>query len=319
MTISSLNLELTPFDNDRLFSLCGRFDEHIHLIEKSLNVEISNRGNIFKISGNKKDIQLTKQVLRKLYEQTKNNFSLTPHHVHLALREHELESKDLSLPSSIKTPNTLITLRNKSQKQYINNIHNLEINFGIGPAGTGKTYLAVASAISALEQHKVRRIVLVRPIVETGEKLGFLPGDFAEKVDPYLRPLHDALYEMLGFDRVSRLIDQQIIEIAPLAYMRGRTFSDAFIILDESQNTTIEQMQMFLTRIGFGSYVVITGDITQIDLPRGKLSGLRHAIDVLKGIEEIGFNYFSSKDVVRHGLVQKIIDAYSRSDAEKSR
>lgn len=314
MSNTSLNFEFSPFDNARLLNLCGKLDEHIHLIEKNLNVVIYNRGNKFQVTGTKKDTQLTKLVLEYLYKQTENKINLTPMQVHLALKELDTDyEKDLSLPVNIKTPRCKIILRNKNQRLYIKNINKREINFGIGPAGTGKTYLAVASAIAALEHLQVRRIILVRPIVETGEKLGFLPGDFAQKVDPYLRPLHDALYEMLGFEQVSKLLDQQIIEIAPLAYMRGRTFSDAFIILDESQNTSIEQMQMFLTRIGFGSKVVITGDITQIDLPKGKTSGLRHAIDVLKDIEEIGFNYFYSKDVVRHNLVQKIIDAYGSS------
>ena len=308
-------LKLTPLDNTRLFSLCGKLDEHIHLIEKRLNVQICNRGNIFKISGTNEAIQLTKQVLEYLYKQTKNQTTLTPNQIHLTLQEIEaiakdminsnpisnsISKKDLELPSHIKTSKCTITLRNKNQKKYIKNIQELEINFGIGPAGTGKTYLAVASAIAALEQHSVRRIVLVRPIVETGEKLGFLPGDFAQKVDPYLRPLHDALYEMLGFDKVSRLISQQIIEIAPLAYMRGRTFSDAFIILDEGQNTTKSQMKMFLTRIGNNSRIVASGDITQIDIDKPKDSGLVHAIRVLQNIKEIGI----IKSCARH--IQRI-------------
>ena len=291
-----------------------------------------------------------KRLSNSLYKQTLNDQELNLQKVHLAIHEILSESepestfephsrlgstpmsntatqsppnateqtanptKSSKMVSSISTPNGLITLRNDNQKEYITNIFKEAINFGIGPAGTGKTYLAVAAAVFALEQQQARRIVLVRPVVEAGERLGFLPGDLAQKIDPYLRPLYDALYEMIGFEKVSKLLEQQTIELAPLAYMRGRTLSDAFIILDESQNTTIEQMQMFLTRIGFGSTVVITGDITQIDLPNGKASGLRHAIDVLKGIEGIGFNYFTSKDVVRHNLVQKIIDAYGRSN-----
>jgi len=212
----------------------------------------------------------------------------------------------------IKTPGGAITPRGEHQKRYLSNILKYDLNFGIGPAGTGKTYLAVACAVQALEQETVSRLVLVRPAVEAGERLGFLPGDMTQKVDPYLRPLYDALYEMLGIDRVAKLIERNVIEIAPLAFMRGRTLNDAFVILDEAQNTTVEQMKMFLTRIGFGSTAVVTGDITQIDLPKGVKSGLCHVMDVLKNVQGIGFTYFDARDVVRHPLVKKILHAYQR-------
>lgn len=302
-------------------NLCGNLDEHLRQIEQRLLVQIYNRGSDFSISGEEPNVILAKKTIKYLYNQTKNGDNLTPEQVHLALQQITSESNEPSVAqktvNSVYTPNGVITLRNQHQKNYIGNILSKEINFGIGPAGTGKTFLAVACAVAALEEQKVRRIVLVRPVVETGERLGFLPGDISQKIDPYLRPLYDALYEMFGFEKVAKLLEQQTIEIAPLAYMRGRTLSDSFIILDESQNTTIEQMQMFLTRIGFGSKVVLTGDVTQIDLPKGKTSGLKHAIKVLEGINEIGFNYFNSKDVVRHNLVQKIIDAYGKADKQE--
>ncbi len=237
-----------------------------------------------------------------------------------AAADPELESHLTPQPpatpfSTIRTRKLLVKSRGANQQIYLRNIHQQDINFGIGPAGTGKTYLAVACAVEALEKEEIQRILLVRPAVEAGEKLGFLPGDLSQKIDPYLRPLYDALYEMLGFDRVSRLIERSIIEIAPLAYMRGRTLNNAFVILDESQNTTKEQMKMFLTRIGYGSAAVITGDITQVDLPKGTQSGLRHAMHVLDGVEGIGFTHFTSKDVVRHPLVQRIVEAYEHHDA----
>ena len=314
-------LSLLPEDARRLASLCGQLDENLKLIERRLGVQIQNRGNNFSLSGDQTDVDAANQILSDLYEATDSGELLTPDEVHLALRdvasgapEHSGDSKEWL----IQTRRMTIKPRGANQRQYVKDIRTLDVNFGIGPAGTGKTYLAVACGVDALERDEVRRIVLVRPAVEAGEKLGFLPGDLAQKVDPYLRPLYDALYEMLGFEKVARLIERNIIEIAPLAYMRGRTLNDSFIILDESQNTTREQMKMFLTRIGFGSHAVITGDITQIDLPSGKQSGLTHATQVLKNVKDIGFTYFEAKDVVRHNLVQKIVEAYDKHTSDQS-
>ncbi len=309
-------LSLQPEDTGRLASLCGQLDENIKLIERRLGVHINNRGNTFHLSGEETGVYAANQVLEHLYRATETDQPVTPEQVHLALRDADAPpgQTDSAAESLIHTKRVIIKPRGDNQRQYAHNIKQLDVNFGIGPAGTGKTYLAVACAVAALEKDEVRRIVLVRPAVEAGEKLGFLPGDMAQKVDPYLRPLYDALYEMMGFEKVARLIERNIIEVAPLAYMRGRTLNDAFIILDESQNTTQEQMKMFLTRIGFGAHAVITGDITQIDLPQGKRSGLTHAIEVLKGIKGIGFTYFSARDVVRHTLVQKIVEAYDDYD-----
>ena len=322
------NLSLKPEDNRRLANLCGELDEHIKLIEKRLGIEIHNRGSKFQLSGDAESVSTGTNILQNLYKTTSNDIMLTPNEVHLALQGAGMNGDNSGTQQSpnfgesavndkdwvITTKRSVIKPRGENQKQYVKNIHINDVNFGIGPAGTGKTYLAVACAVNALEKDEVRRIVLVRPAVEAGEKLGFLPGDLAQKVDPYLRPLYDALYEMLGFEKVDRLIEKNVIEVAPLAYMRGRTLNDAFIILDESQNTTKEQMKMFLTRIGFGSHAVITGDASQIDLPSGKLSGLVHAIEVLDGIKEIGFTYFKSQDVVRHTLVQRIVEAYDSYD-----
>lgn len=310
-TISS-TIILKPFDNKRLLNLYGNLDENLKQIEQRLKIKITATSNSFNITGNRSSVNLATIILQNLYAETDNGKLLSPKEIHLAIHQ----AKDNASPSQaykIKTPLTNINARTKNQQVYLNNILKHDINFGIGPAGTGKTFLAVASAVSNLEQYNIRRIILVRPVVEAGERLGFLPGDLTQKIDPYLRPLYDSLYEMLGFEKVTKLLEQNIIEIAPLAYMRGRTLSDAFIILDESQNTTIEQMKMFLTRVGFSSKVVITGDITQVDLPKGKLSGLKHACQVLNGVENIGFTYFDSKDVIRHPLVQKIIDAYDKN------
>ncbi|MEY3182849.1 MAG: hypothetical protein RLZ35_834 [Pseudomonadota bacterium] len=326
----SIELTLHPFNNHRLANLCGKFDEHLHHIEKRLGIELLSRGNAFFIKGSKEAVEQAKKVLTVLYEETDAGLVLTPDKVHLALQQHEkhlperqhtqdrfqknmawVGKEDVSV---IKTRNLDVKPRTPTQHQYINRILRHDLSFGIGPAGTGKTYLAVACAVMALEQDFVRRILLVRPAVEAGERLGFLPGDLTQKIDPYLRPLYDALYEMLGFERVAKLLERQAIEIAPLAYMRGRTLNDAFIILDESQNTTPEQMKMFLTRLGFSSTAVITGDVTQVDLPRGKQSGLKHALRVLDGIPDISFTHFHSKDVVRHPLVQKIVDAYEAKE-----
>ena len=308
-------LDLEPADNSRLASLCGPFDEHLRQLERSLEVRIENRGNRFQVHGARAAVAC--RVLKRLYSATEEE-SLTAGTVHLHLQrsgvDELLDSEDLR-EIEIRTRRSRIRTRGAHQHHYVANITGRDVSFGIGPAGTGKTYLAVACAVEALESERVRRLVLARPAVEAGERLGFLPGDLAQKVDPYLRPLYDALYEMLGFDRVGRLIERQSIEIAPLAYMRGRTLNESFIILDEAQNTTIEQMKMFLTRIGFGSKAVITGDVTQIDLPRGQTSGLVHVQDVLKGVADVGFTWFTSRDVVRHRLVARILDAYEEAEA----
>ena len=315
---SSLDVIFEPFDNDRLVNLCGQFDEHIHQLEKRLGVEISNRGNIFQLSGDEKTLTPVSRLLKKLYAATEDE-QLSAKTIHLYLQDAGLESLateagETSREVVISTRKSLIRGRGPNQHRYLENILSHDINFGIGPAGTGKTYLAVACAVNALEQENVRRIVLVRPAVEAGERLGFLPGDLSQKIDPYLRPLYDALYEMMGFDRVSKLIEQHVIEVAPLAFMRGRTLNESFIILDEAQNTTREQMKMFLTRIGFNSTAVVTGDITQTDLPNMNQSGLLHVKSVLKDIKGISFNFFTSKDVVRHPLVQRIVSAYESHD-----
>jgi phosphate starvation-inducible PhoH-like protein len=309
------SIELLPEDNDRIANLFGQFNEHLRQIERHLGVEINQRGNHLQVIGPARSVAAAKKVLQELYLETKNTEALTSAKIHLFLQEAGLavvpESEpNADQPVTVQTRQVLIKPRSLNQRIYVNNILKYDISFGVGPAGTGKTYLAVACAVQALEDESVKRIVLVRPAVEAGERLGFLPGDLAQKVDPYLRPLYDALYEMLGYDRVSKYLERGVIEIAPLAYMRGRTLSDSFIILDESQNTTKEQMKMFLTRLGFGSKAVITGDITQVDLSRGTESGLRHAISVLKDIQGISFTFLQSVDVVRHSLVQRIVDAY---------
>ncbi|HED18243.1 MAG TPA: PhoH family protein [Gammaproteobacteria bacterium] len=318
---SSINVTLEPADNQRLASLCGQFDEHLRQLERRLQVEISNRGNRFQIAGNDRAPDLAGEVLRDLYDATGEG-PLTPEQVHLYLQQAGLDVLNETVADDepdlvIHTRRCQIKPRGSNQQNYIRNILKLDINFGIGPAGTGKTYLAVACAVQALEREKIRRLVLVRPAVEAGERLGFLPGDLTQKVDPYLRPLYDALYEMLGFDRVAKLIEGNIIEIAPLAFMRGRTLNDAFVILDEAQNTTVEQMKMFLTRIGFGSTAVITGDITQIDLPKHIKSGLRQVTKVLDGVEGIGFTGFDARDVVRHPLVKRIVRAYDKFEKDR--
>jgi len=329
--LETCTIVLTPFDNQRLFSLCGHLDENLKQIEERLEVSISNRGNSFHIKGDNLNVELATRLLDRLYKETKNNSDVTPEKIHLSLQEMNSgftrKDKDKAKPKKAKKNSIAkdknfspgasqgsVTPRTSNQQVYLNNIADHDINFGIGPAGTGKTFLAVACAVEALEQERVSRIILVRPAVEAGERLGFLPGDLSQKIDPYLRPLYDALYHMLGHDKVNNYLERQVIEIAPLAYMRGRTLNDAFIILDESQNTTHEQMKMFLTRIGFSSTAVITGDITQIDLPNGKGSGLKHAIKLLRGIDEISFTFFASSDVVRHPIVQKIINAYDKHE-----
>ncbi|AXH64750.1 MULTISPECIES: PhoH family protein [Providencia] len=320
MQIATQEIFLEPADNQRLMSLCGPFDDNIKQLERRLAIEINRRDNRFKLSGKPLNVQAASKILRQLYVDTAPVRGvipdIDPENIHLAIMDSRvLEQSADSIPDygkavNIKTKRGVIKPRTPNQAQYIANILDHDITFGIGPAGTGKTYLAVAAAVDALERQEVRRILLTRPAVEAGEKLGFLPGDLSQKVDPYLRPLYDALFEMLGFEKVEKLIERNVIEVAPLAYMRGRTLNDAFIILDESQNTTIEQMKMFLTRIGFNSKAVVTGDITQVDLPRGSKSGLRHAIEVLSEVDDLSFNFFHSEDVVRHPVVAKVVMAY---------
>jgi len=318
-SLLSLDFHLEPVDNMRLANLCGQFDEHLRLMEQRLGVEINNRGEHFQVIGDQKSAEQAGDILERLYQATANEV-LSPRDIHLVIRESGMDDNIQTIePDStneviIKTRKGMVRGRGENQKQYLNNIVTHDINIGIGPAGTGKTYLAVACAVEALEKDQVRRVILTRPAVEAGERLGFLPGDLAQKIDPYLRPLYDALYEMLGFERVAKLVERNVIEIAPLAYMRGRTLNEAFIILDEAQNTTLEQMKMFLTRIGFGSTAVVTGDITQVDLPGHTPSGLRQVVDVLKGVDGISFSFFKARDVVRHELVQRIVSAYDRYD-----
>jgi len=315
----TVDLVLTPENNERLASLCGQLDEHLRQIERRLGIEISNRGNLFRLIGERESVRAGEQLLRDLYLATETE-SLTPARVHLFLQDSGVDAlleraEQPGLPEVvIKTKRGLVRPRGPNQQEYLRKILTHDINFGVGPAGTGKTYLAVACAVEALERDSVRRILLVRPAVEAGERLGFLPGDLAQKIDPYLRPLYDALYEMLGFERVAKLNERNVIEVAPLAYMRGRTLNDSFIILDEAQNTTPEQMKMFLTRIGFGSTAVITGDVTQVDLPRGQASGLRQVIEILGKVQGISFTFFNARDVVRHPLVQRIVHAYEEHE-----
>ena len=322
----SHRLDLEPENPQRLANLCGRLNEHIQQIEQRLHIKIQNRGATFIMLGEPDALASATHILEALYQLTESNDTLIPAQVHLVIQEHlndetasekagmALEDPPQQDVQLIRTPKCSIKPRSHHQNEYVRAIMRNDINFGIGPAGTGKTYLAVACAVEALVNDRVARILLVRPAVEAGEKLGFLPGDLAQKVDPYLRPLYDALYEMLGFERVAKLIERNIIEVAPLAYMRGRTLNNSFIILDESQNTTASQMKMFLTRIGFGSTAVITGDVTQIDLPKGERSGLVHVSSILENIKGINFSYFTSRDVVRHPIVQSVVEAYEAYD-----
>ncbi len=321
----SRSFTLEPADNLRLANLCGQFNEHLRLVEERLGVEVNNRGNTFTVLGDSVPVQAAEQVLMQLYADTAQG-ELKAERVHLLLQEtqahddaHTGDGKEADkFDVSITTRHGIIKGRGTSQRRYLHNVLTHDINFGVGPAGTGKTYLAVACAVEALEKQTVQRIVLVRPAVEAGERLGFLPGDLAQKVDPYLRPLYDALYEMLGFERVDKLIERNVIEVAPLAYMRGRTLNDSYIILDEAQNTTVEQMKMFLTRIGFGSTAVVTGDVTQVDLPKNTRSGLRHVVEVLKDVKGVSFTFFQARDVVRHPLVQKVVIAYEAYEKTES-
>jgi len=329
-TSTNKQFELEPLDNNRLANLCGSMDDNLKTIERRLGVKISYSSNQFKVMGEPNYCDAVIALLKDLYIETatvKGELKdINDEMVHLAIlnanvleQEPTIIDVDFDKLVTIKTKRGVVKPRNPNQQSYVHNIISNDISFGVGVAGTGKTYLAVACAVEALERQEVRRILLTRPAVEAGEKLGFLPGDLSQKVDPYLRPLYDALFEMLGFEKVEKLIERNVIEIAPLAYMRGRTLNDAFIILDESQNTTVEQMKMFLTRIGFNARAVITGDITQVDLPRGVKSGLRHAIEVLDDIPGISFNYFQSKDIVRHPVVARIVDAYDVYEQKEKR
>ena len=304
------NLELNPSDANVMIRFVGELNENLKFVEKTFDVKIFQNGNSLKIQGAENDVVLSTDALKRLYEEANNGIEITNETLNLCIQE--IDDESINQEINIKTPKKSIILRGKNQKSYIKNIQNKDINFGIGPAGTGKTYLAVAAAVDALLKEKVDRIILIRPAVEAGEKLGFLPGDLSQKVDPYLRPLYDALYEMLGMEKTEKLLAKGIVEIAPLAYMRGRTLNNSFIIVDESQNTTKEQMKMVLTRMGFGSCLVINGDLTQIDLPKNIKSGLSHVIDVLQDTDGIGFTNFSSGDVVRHPLVRKVIDSYKK-------
>jgi phosphate starvation-inducible PhoH-like protein len=327
----SQDIILEPADNKRLANLCGQFDEHLRQIERRLKVDISSRGNCFRVTGNPGAAQIGRDVLRSLFNLTSVE-RLDLERVHMCLQESvrdendkddsdtvdDTESGDNS-PFEIQTRRKLVRARGANQRAYLKNIRDHDMAFGIGPAGTGKTYLAVASAIDALESEQVRRIILVRPAVEAGERLGFLPGDMSQKVDPYLRPMYDALFEMLGPDTVGRLIGRNLIEVAPLAFMRGRSLNESFVILDEAQNTSVAQMKMFLTRIGFGSRAVVTGDVTQIDLPSGQQSGLKHATQILANVEGIAFTHFTPSDVIRHELVQRVVEAYEADGNGNSR
>ena len=322
MTVNELVLD--PNDNRRLANLCGQFDQNLRQIERNLYVQIGVRGNALRISGEPAAITAASELLTRLFQYAEDN-PISPETVHLFMQEVRIDASDgLSSDAAAATPSDDIKVRRgyvrgrgANQKKYLQNVKEHDINFAVGPAGTGKTYLAVARAVEALEKGEVSRLVLVRPAVEAGEKLGFLPGDMAQKVDPYLRPLYDALYEMFGFENVEKLLERHVIEVAPLAFMRGRTLNESFIILDEAQNTTVEQMKMFLTRIGFGSRAVVTGDVTQVDLPKATKSGLLHALEVLKDVEGISFSMFDAKDVVRHTLVQKIVAAYEQFEKKR--
>ncbi|WP_028918152.1 PhoH family protein [Pseudoxanthomonas sp. J35] len=316
---SQRDFTLEPADSERLANLAGPFDGHLRQIELRLGVEIANRGNVFRVTGAEDAVASAEHLLRALYDEA-GETTFDSHAIHLRLNQANVDRLDDTgyqpQEVAVKVRRGTIRGRGANQARYLHSIATHDINFGIGPAGTGKTFLAVAMAVDALNESRVQRLVLVRPAVEAGEKLGFLPGDLTQKVDPYLRPLYDALYEMLGVEKVVKLLEKNVIEIAPLAYMRGRTLNDAFVILDEAQNTTIEQMKMFLTRLGFGSTAVVTGDMTQIDLPRHVKSGLKDAIEVLRDVEGVSFTFFEARDVVRHPLVARIVSAYDRRDAQ---
>ena len=328
------DLVFAPADNLRLVELCGPLDQHLRQVETRLEVEVRRRGNRFQLIGLPPAIKRAETVLQDLYSRAERE-PIDSERVHMALQALGMQDDvsaegaaavTASLPGAepsdtlkVRTSRGAVRARGANQTEYLQNVRNYDLTFGIGPAGTGKTYLAVACAVEALQTDKVRRIILVRPAVEAGERLGFLPGDLSQKVDPYLRPMYDALYEMMGFERVAKMIERSVIEVAPLAFMRGRSLNDSFVILDEAQNTTNEQMKMFLTRIGFGSKAVVTGDITQVDLPNARQSGLRTVIDILRGVHGIAFTMFTSKDVVRHPLVQRIVQAYEARTPDEGR
>ena len=321
--MTELAFRIDSADNDRLANLCGQFDEHLKQIEQRLQVQISNRGDQFQLIGTDGAVANAQKLLTHLYAATETE-TLAPERVHLYLQDAGLEHMQeqpsaVSSAEIIKTRRSTIQCRGVRQIEYVSSIKQRDLTFGIGPAGTGKTFLAVAAAVEALESEQVQRLVLVRPAVEAGELLGFLPGDMMQKVDPYLRPIYDALYEFLGFERVGKLVERNVIEIAPLAYMRGRTLNHSCVIMDEAQNTTVEQMKMFLTRIGFGSKAIVTGDVTQVDLPKHQLSGLKHVQTVLNNVDGVGFCKFTSADVVRHPLVQRIVAAYETAESEAER
>ncbi|MDA7802308.1 PhoH family protein [Gammaproteobacteria bacterium] len=312
------NISLEPSSASRIAAFVGELNGNLKLVEKTFEVKIFHKGDELKIQGQSKNVKHASNAILDLYNLTNKSIELSKESVHLCVQSHlnlsigQETSFNAFSNIEIKTPRKTIKARGKNQQEYIKMIFSKELIFGVGPAGTGKTFLAVACAVDALLNEKVKRIVLIRPAVEAGEKLGFLPGDLSQKVDPYLRPLYDALYEMLGMERVNKLIEKEIIEVAPLAYLRGRTLNNCFIIMDESQNTTQDQMKMVLTRMGFGSKAVINGDLTQIDLPKHSVSGLHHVMGVMEGVKEIGVIQFQSSDVVRHPLVRKIIDAYEK-------
>ncbi|CAG1007169.1 PhoH-like protein [Burkholderiales bacterium] len=315
MRTRPLEVVLSPVDNQRLANLCGALDENLRQIEAAYDVAIARRGEHFSVRGHPNQSAQAAAALQHFYSEAAEHLSIDA--IQLGLVElGQLAERGQANQPGLLTRKPELHGRTPRQVQYLRQIQAHDITFGIGPAGTGKTYLAVACAVAALEREEVRRLILARPAVEAGEKLGFLPGDMAQKVDPYLRPLYDALYEMLGFERVAKLMERNIIEVAPLAFMRGRTLNDSFIILDEAQNTTVEQIKMFLTRVGFGSKAVVTGDITQIDLPRNKESGLRQVLEVLREVDGISFTFFTAQDVVRHPLVQRIVSAYEAYERE---
>ena len=320
--LTSASLELNPNDADVLIRFVGKLNENLRIVEKTFKVKIFQNGNRISISGDEENTKRASNAIKDLYASTSNGSELSKEQIQMVINKNidlnpDAISEDLK-DQIIRTPKKIIKPRGNNQNHYISNMVKYEVNFGVGPAGTGKTYLAVAKAVEMLVNEDVKKIILIRPAVEAGEKLGFLPGDLSQKVDPYLRPLYDALYEMLGFEQVVRLLEKEILEVAPLAYLRGRTLNNAFIIMDESQNTSVDQMKMFLTRMGFGSYAVINGDMTQIDLPKNIESGLSHVLKVLDGLDDIGFTTFNSKDVVRHPLVRKIVDAYHKFDQQKN-
>ena len=320
--VTSSSLELNPNDADVLIRFVGEFNENLKIVEKTFKVKIFQNGNKISISGDEENTKRASNTIKDLYASTSNGKELSKEQIQMVINKNldlNLDAvPDDMIDQIIKTPKKIIKPRGNNQNSYISNMSKYEVNFGVGPAGTGKTYLAVAKAVEMLVNEDVKKIILIRPAVEAGEKLGFLPGDLSQKVDPYLRPLYDALYEMLGFEQVVRLLEKEILEVAPLAYLRGRTLNNAFIIMDESQNTSVDQMKMFLTRMGFGSYAVINGDMTQIDLPKNIESGLSHVLKVLDGLDDIGFTTFNSRDVVRHPLVRKIVDAYNKFDQQKN-